>query len=53
MLPVMRSASKVNGIVFIAMLAGMFIYSLPAVFNFARTQPHGVGLFVYHWRHFF
>ena len=46
MLPVMRSASKVNGIVFIAMLAGMFIYSLPAVFNFARTQPHGVGLFV-------
>lgn len=46
MLPVMRSASKLNGIVFILMLIGMCIYSLPAVFSFARSQPPGAGVFV-------
>lgn len=46
MLPVMRTASKVNGYVFILMLAGMLLYSLPAVFGFARTQTQAVSLFV-------
>jgi len=45
MLPVMLSASKVNGVVFILMLAGMFLYSLPAAFSFARNQAQGVEMF--------
>ncbi len=45
MLPVMLSASKVNGVVFILMLLGMFIYSLPAVYSFARNQSQGVEMF--------
>ncbi|SDU34970.1 alginate O-acetyltransferase [Halopseudomonas salegens] len=46
MFPVMRTASKVNGYIFIVMLAGMLVYSLPAVFGFARTQTQSVSLFV-------
>jgi alginate O-acetyltransferase complex protein AlgJ len=38
MFPVMKSASKINGIAFILMLAVMLVYSLPAVFSFAKTQ---------------
>ncbi|SEG77137.1 alginate O-acetyltransferase AlgX-related protein [Marinobacterium lutimaris] len=37
-LPVMRSASKVNGILFILMLVGMVIYSLPSIYKFSKTQ---------------
>jgi len=45
MLPVMKTASKVNGIMFIVMLAGMFVYSLPAVFTFARNQTQSLDMF--------
>ncbi|MFN3579176.1 MAG: alginate O-acetyltransferase [Pseudomonas sp.] len=38
MFPVMRTASKVNGYLFILLLAGMLLYSLPAAVGFARTQ---------------
>ncbi|MFJ2986041.1 MULTISPECIES: alginate O-acetyltransferase [unclassified Pseudomonas] len=46
MYPVMNSASKANGILFALVLAAMFIYSLPPVFNFARTQTDSWNLFV-------
>lgn len=46
MYPVMNSASKANGIVFVLALAAMFIYSLPPVFSFARTQSDAWHLFV-------
>ncbi|MGP0170616.1 alginate O-acetyltransferase [Pseudomonas sp. NCHU5208] len=38
MFPVMSSASKINGILFIVLLCGMFLYSLPLVFGFASQQ---------------
>lgn len=38
MFPVMSSASKINGILFIVLLCGMFLYSLPLVFGFAGGQ---------------
>lgn len=38
MLPVMRSASRLNGILFIVLLAGMFVYSVPSLLSFARQQ---------------
>lgn len=46
MLPVMRSASKINGIIFCMMLVGMFCYSLPALYGFARTQENPAPLFL-------
>ncbi|ROL72798.1 alginate O-acetyltransferase [Pseudomonas vranovensis] len=46
MYPVMNSASKVNGIAFGVLLAGMFVYSLPPVFSFARNQTDAWNLFV-------
>lgn len=47
MMPVMRSASKVNGLLFIGLLLVMFIYSVPQVMNFARIQTREVaGLFL-------
>ena len=46
MYPVMNSASKVNGILFCLVLAGMFVYSLPPVFSFAKNQSDAWNLFV-------
>lgn len=46
MYPVMNSASKANGIVFALVLAAMFVYSLPPVLGFARTQTDSWNLFV-------
>jgi len=48
MFPVMNSASKLNGIAFCAMLALMFLYSLPAVYDFTKsqTQARSVELFL-------
>lgn len=46
MYPVMNSASKANGILFVLVLAAMFVYSLPPVFSFARTQTDTWNLFV-------
>lgn len=46
MYPVMNSASKANGILFALVLGAMFIYSLPPVFSFARTQSDVWNLFV-------
>lgn len=46
MYPVMNSANKANGIIFLLVLAGMFVYSLPPVFSFARTQTDAWNLFV-------
>ncbi|WP_060513505.1 alginate O-acetyltransferase [Pseudomonas sp. NBRC 111124] len=46
MYPVMNSASKANGIVFVVVLAAMFVYSLPPVFSFARTSTDTWNLFV-------
>ncbi|MCO7514945.1 alginate O-acetyltransferase [Pseudomonas guariconensis] len=46
MYPVMNSASKANGILFALVLAAMFVYSLPPVFSFARTQGDAWNLFV-------
>ena len=36
--PVMSSASRVNGVLFILLLAAMLLYSTPRVVAFARTQ---------------
>ncbi|AVD82601.1 hypothetical protein C4Q28_10760 [Pseudomonas sp. SWI6] len=46
MYPVMNSASKANGILFALALGAMFVYSLPPVFSFARTQSDAWNLFV-------
>lgn len=46
MLPVMRSASKINGIIFCMMLVSMFLYSLPTLYGFARTQENPAPLFL-------
>lgn len=46
MLPVMRSASKINGYIFCIMLVGMFLYSLPALYGFVRTQDNPAPLFL-------
>ncbi|WP_167659486.1 alginate O-acetyltransferase [Pseudomonas sp. RIT623] len=46
MYPVMNSASKANGVIFALVLAAMFVYSLPPVFSFARTQGDAWHLFV-------
>ncbi|MHC5350597.1 alginate O-acetyltransferase [Pseudomonas sp. A46] len=44
--PVMKSASLWNGLLFIGLLFGMFLYSLPAVFSFGKTQTDAWSLFV-------
>ncbi|AQZ94194.1 hypothetical protein ACFSB1_04490 [Halopseudomonas phragmitis] len=44
-LPVMRSASKLNGIAFCIMLGAMFLYSLPTLYGFARSQENPGSLF--------
>ncbi|WP_460415898.1 alginate O-acetyltransferase [Pseudomonas sp. microsymbiont 2] len=46
MYPVMNSASKANGVIFALVLAAMFVYSLPPVLSFARTQTDSWNLFV-------
>lgn len=46
MYPVMNSASKLNGLLFCALLVGMFIYSLPVVFSFAKNQNDAYSLFM-------
>ena len=38
MFPVMNSASKINGMLFIVLLCGMCLYSLPTVLGFASSQ---------------
>lgn len=44
MFPVMNSASKINGIAFCVMLGLMFLYSLPAVVDFSKTQNSAQSL---------
>lgn len=44
MFPVMSSASKINGIAFCALLLVMFIYSLPAVYDFSKSQTQAQSL---------
>ena len=44
-LPVMKSASKVNGIVFILMLSGMLVYSLPYLYSFSSNQTQVANLY--------
>ncbi|MDN4544651.1 MULTISPECIES: alginate O-acetyltransferase [unclassified Pseudomonas] len=46
MFPVMKSASKVNGIAFCILLAVMLVYSIPKVVSFLRTQPDALALFL-------
>ncbi len=45
-LPVMRSASKLNGVIFIVILVAMAIYSLPSVYKFSKTQTQSFDLFM-------
>lgn len=45
MFPTMSSASKVNGILFIAMIAVMFVYSVPKLWGFAETQTEAAKLY--------
>lgn len=44
MFPVMNSASKLNGIAFCVMLGLMFLYSLPSVFDFSKSQDSAQSL---------
>jgi len=44
--PVMKTASKANGVIFALALAAMFFYSLPPVLSFARAQTDSWNLFV-------
>jgi len=44
--PVMKTASKANGVIFALTLAAMFVYSLPPVLSFARAQTDSWNLFV-------
>ncbi|WP_416396924.1 alginate O-acetyltransferase AlgX-related protein [Allohahella sp. A8] len=46
MFPVMQSASRVNGVLFIVMLAGMLVYSLPQLWRFATTEKDAASLFL-------
>ncbi|MDE1164757.1 MAG: alginate O-acetyltransferase [Pseudomonas sp.] len=46
MYPVMNSASKLNGLLFCALLLGMFVYSLPVVFSFGKSQTDAYSLFM-------
>ncbi|WP_318864890.1 alginate O-acetyltransferase AlgX-related protein, partial [Pseudomonas soli] len=46
MYPVMKTASKANGVIFALALAAMFVYSLPPVLSFARAQTDSWNLFV-------
>ncbi|PZW82264.1 alginate O-acetyltransferase complex protein AlgJ [Pseudomonas sp. 2848] len=46
MYPVMKTASKANGVIFALTLAAMFVYSLPPVLSFARAQTDSWNLFV-------
>lgn len=46
MFPVMSSAHKLNGYLFCLMLAGMLLYSLPAVVNFSKSQTDAFSLFM-------
>lgn len=46
MYPVMNSASKLNGLLFCVLLLGMFVYSLPVVFSFAKSQTDAYSLFM-------
>ncbi|MGO1501348.1 MAG: alginate O-acetyltransferase AlgX-related protein [Marinobacter sp.] len=45
MFPTMTSASKVNGILFIAMLTVMFCYSVPKLWDFATHETQAVRLY--------
>ena len=46
MFPVMQSASRVNGVLFLIMLSGMFVYSLPQLWRFATTEKEAASLFL-------
>ncbi len=46
MFPVMSSASRINGILFLIMLAAMLVYSVPKVAGFVRTQEQALTLFL-------
>lgn len=46
MFPVMKSAHRINGILFCLMIGAMLIYSLPSVQQFARSQTNALELFV-------
>lgn len=46
MFPVMKSASKINGIAFCCLLAVMLVYSTPKVVNFAKAQTDALALFL-------
>lgn len=46
MFPVMSSAHKLNGYLFCLMLAGMLLYSLPAVVSFSKSQTDAFSLFM-------
>ncbi len=46
MFPVMSSASRINGILFLLMLAAMLVYSVPKVAGFVRTQEQALTLFL-------
>lgn len=46
MFPVMQSAHRLNGALFILMISAMLIYSLPAVYQFSRSQTNATELFL-------
>lgn len=45
MFPVMKSAHRLNGILFCVLIGAMLIYSLPVVQQFARSQTNALELF--------
>lgn len=46
MFPTTQSSSKLNGILFILLIGGMFIYSAPTIFRFHDTQTNHWSLFM-------
>ena len=46
MFPVIRSASKINGIAFCVLLAIMLMYSIPKVVDFSKSQTDAFSLFL-------
>ncbi|GAA3967653.1 alginate O-acetyltransferase AlgX-related protein [Allohahella marinimesophila] len=46
MFPVMQSASRINGVLFLIMMTGMVVYSLPQLWRFATTEKDAASLFL-------
>lgn len=46
MFPTTQSSSKLNGILFIVLIGGMFIYSIPSIFKFSETETDNWSLFM-------